>query len=248
LNPCSLQGYVEWYCRKAVASGGPVLELGAGTGRIAIAVAQAGIQITAIDLDSGMLGRLTQKAAALPDDVRARMSAEQGDMRALALNARRYALVIIPFRAFLHNLTWDDQLAALRCAYDHLRPGGELAFNVFHPSLEIMAAHAGPHAGTWRAGNPHRLDTGGFVIRSDTTRYDTVRHRLTSLIRTEEFAADGSLVRTHMMDLEIAYLYPSDILRLLEQAGFEDVRISGDFGGRPFEMDGDELVVEARRP
>jgi hypothetical protein len=68
------------------------------------------------------------------------------------------------------------------------------------------------------------------------------------LIRTEEFDRSGSLARTHVMELELAYLYPADIKRLLEHSGFELLRISGDFNGRRFERDGDELVVEARRP
>jgi hypothetical protein len=50
-----------------------------------------------------------------------------------------------------------------------------------------------------------------------------------------------------MMRIELAYLYPSDIAGLLEASGFELLRMSGDFAGRPFERDGDELVVEARR-
>ena len=50
-----------------------------------------------------------------------------------------------------------------------------------------------------------------------------------------------------MMHLELAYLYPSDIASLLAQSGFEPPRISGDFRGRPFERDGDELVVESRK-
>ncbi len=110
-----------------------------------------------------------------------------------------------------------------------------------------MAANAGMHAGVWRARNTHRLDGGGFVVYSDMTRYDTVRQRLSALIRTEEFGVDGALVRTHMMDLELAYLYQSDMTRLLEHAGFDLVRLSGDFKGRPFGRDSDELVVEARR-
>jgi ubiquinone/menaquinone biosynthesis C-methylase UbiE len=247
MHPDSLRGDIEWYCRKAVASGGPVLELGAGTGRIALAVAQAGVRITASDLDEGMLAKLARKKASLPEDVQSRISVQRADMRSLALDDR-FALVIIPFRAFLHNLTWDDQLAALRRAFEHLKPGGELAFNVFHPSLEFMAANTGAHGGIWRARDTHRLAGGGFVVYSDTSRYDTVRQRVSSLIRTEEFDRSGTLVRTHMMDLELAYLYPGDIKRLLDHSGFELVRISGDFTGRAFEHDGDELVVEARRP
>lgn len=245
MHRATVQGDVEWYRQKAVDSGGPVLELGAGTGRITIPIAQAGIRISALDLDAGMLDRLRQKAAALPPDVRDRISVHDGDMRSFSLE-ERFALVIIPFRAFLHNLTRDDQVAALRCAHAHLRPGGELALNVFHPSLEYMAANAGAHAGVWRWRATEKLPGGDFVVYSDTSRYNTVEQRLESMIRTEEFGPDGSLRRTNMMHLELAYLYPSDIASLLAESGFELTRMSGDFSGRPFERDGDELVVEAR--
>src|SRR4030095_10691864 len=131
----TLQGDVEWYRRKAVESGGPVLELGAGTGRISIPIAEAGIRVSAVDLDGGMLGKLREKVASLHMDVQHRISVHQGDMRTFTLD-EQFALIIIPSRAFLHNITRDDQLATLRRAHAHLRPGGELALNVFHPSLE----------------------------------------------------------------------------------------------------------------
>jgi len=242
----TFRGDVEWYCRKAVESGGPVLELGAGTGRVTIPIAEAGIRVTALDLDGEMLANLRRKADALPPDVAARISVTQGDMRSFVLDDR-YALVIIPFRAFLHNVTREDQLATLRCAHSHLRPGGELALNVFHPSLEYMAANAGAYAGVWRQRETRKMAAGGFIVYSESSRYNTVQQRVESMLRTEEFAADGSLMRTHMMHIELAYLYPSDIASLLAEAAFEPPRISGDFYGRAFERDGDELVVEARR-
>jgi SAM-dependent methyltransferase len=246
MHPGSLHGDVEWYRRKAVDSGGPVLELGAGTGRITIPMAEAGIRVSALDLDAGMLDKLRQKVAALSPDVRARISVHHEDMRSFALGDR-YALVAIPFRAFLHNVTRDDQLATLRSAHTHLRSGGELALNVFHPSLEYMAANAGAYAGAWRWRATCKLPGGRFVVYSDTSRYDTVKQRLESMIRTEEFGPDGALLGTNMMHLELAYLYSSDIASLLTDSGFELTRVSGDFSGRPFERDGDELVVEARK-
>ena len=242
----SLHGDVEWYRQKAVDSGGPVLELGAGTGRITLPIAEAGIRVAALDLDAGMLDTLRQKVVCLPVDTAARVSVHHGDMRSFTLG-ESFKLIIIPFRAFLHNITRDDQLAALRRASAHLEPGGELALNVFHPSLEFMAANAGAYAGVWRWRETQKLDGGGFVVYSDATRYNTVHQRLVSMIRTEEFAADGELQRTDMMHLELAYLYPSDIASLLDESGFELLRVSGDFHGRPFERDSDELVVEARK-
>jgi SAM-dependent methyltransferase len=242
----SPRGDVEWYRRKAVESGGPVLELGAGTGRVTIPIAEAGVRVMALDLDAGMLDRLQKKTAMLPAEAQRRVTMHWADMRSFALD-EQYALVIIPFRAFLHNVTREDQLATLRSVHAHLRPGGELALNVFHPSLEYMAANSGAFAGVWRWRETVNLADGRFVVYSDTTRYNTVKQRLESMIRTEEFGADGSLLLTNMMHLELAYLYPSDIASLLVDSGFELLRISGDFHGRPFERDGDELVVEARK-
>jgi len=246
MHPGSVSGDIEWYRQKAIASGGPVIELGAGTGRITIPIAESGIHVTGLDLDPGMLGKLRGKLSVLPDEVRQRVSALAGDMRTVALD-ERFALAIIPFRAFLHNLTHDDQLGALKRVHDHLRANGELAFNVFHPSLEYMAANAGSRVGVWRWRDTTDLPEGGCAVRSEANRYDTVKQRVHSMIRSEEFTQQGTLTRTHLLRLELAYLYPADIRRLLDEAGFELVRMSGDFSGRPFERDGDELVVEARK-
>lgn len=247
MYPGGLQGDIEWYCRKAVESGGPVLELGAGTGRVTIPIAEAGVRVTALDLDRGMLDRLRRKADVLPAETKRLITVQQGDMRSFSLD-EQFALVIIPFRAFLHNVTRHDQLAALKRAHSHVRSGGALALNVFHPSLEFMAANAGALAGVWRWRATRKLPDGGFVVYSECNRYNTVAQRLESMLRTEEFSTDGSLRRTNMMHLELAYLYSADIAALLADAGFEPPRICGSFDGRPVERDGDELVVEARKP
>jgi SAM-dependent methyltransferase len=244
-TPGSFRDDIDWYRRKAQESGGPVLELGAGTGRITLAIAQDGLSIYGLDADRGMLAVLRRKIAALPGDDRKRITVAEGDMRAFQAG-RQFPLVIIPFRAFLHNLTLEDQLACLGRVHEHLQAGGRLAFNVFHPSLEIMAQHTGALAGVWRCNGTFEY-AGGHVVRSESTRYDTVRQRVHSHHRCEEYGADGSLRRTFLQRLELAYLYPADIRRLLEQSGFAQIQISGDFSGRPFANDADELVVEATR-
>jgi SAM-dependent methyltransferase len=245
--PGGVRGDIDGYRRLARESGGPVLELGAGTGRITIPIAEDGLDIHAVDRDSGMLDALRRKAAALPADVAERITITQADMRSVRLD-QRFALVIIPFRAFLHNLTPDDQLACLRSVHGQLRSGGRLAFNVFHPSLEFMSRHVGPFENTWRLMATFPTPDGGLVVRSETSKFDTPRQRLRALIRYDQFDASGALTATYLEQLELAYLYPRDIRHLLERAGFDDIRISADFEGRPFEHDTDELIVEAVRP
>jgi ubiquinone/menaquinone biosynthesis C-methylase UbiE len=244
VTPPTFQGDVEWYCRKAQDCGGPVLELGAGTGRVTLAVAQAGIPIHALDASRSMLDALQTKLASHPHDLQHRVTLVHADMRTFEL-PERFALIIAPFRAFLHNVTEEDQLACLDQIRRHLRPGGRFAFNVFHPSLEYMAQHAGALTGAWRWTGDYELPTGGFVARSDATRYDTVRQVVHSQHRYEEYAPDGTLTRTSLHRLELAYLYPADIRRLLTQAGFRDITISGGFTDRELSRDTDELVIDA---
>ncbi len=116
VTPASFRGDTEWYVAKARDAGGPILELGAGTGRITLQIAQAGCRIHALDADPSMLDRLQQKLTSLPPDVRDRVSITVGDMRSFAL-AERFALVIAPFRAFLHNLTRAGSTRLPCCAF-----------------------------------------------------------------------------------------------------------------------------------
>ena len=242
--PQTFGGDVDWYRRKTREAGGPVLELGAGTGRVTLPIAQDGVEVWALDADVGMLGRLRRKLDGLPSDVRQRVTLIEGDMQSFTLE-QRFALVICPFRAFLHNLTADDQLACVRRVHEHLRPGGRFAFNILHPPLEYMARSAGALAGVWRLTATHQLPDGGVLVRSEANRYDTIKRRVVSLNRYEHYGPDGKGVRTFMQQLELSYLYPSDVRSLLEKAGFSRVTIEGDFHGRPLENDMDEQVIEA---
>jgi SAM-dependent methyltransferase len=242
----TMQGDVDWYQREAQRSGGPVLELGAGTGRVTLAIAAAGIAIHALDSDAQMLARLRSKLAAASADVQARTTVVIGDMRTFEL-AERFALIICPFRGFLHNVTEADRLACLAQVRRHLRPGGRFAFNVFHPSLPFMAQHAGALAGVWRWTGTHALPSGGWVVQSEAIRFDTVPQVVHLLHRYDVFGPSGTLERTSMLRLELAYLYPSDIRQALEAAGFRAITIKGGFDGQDFSRDGQELVVEARR-
>lgn len=244
-TPASFRGDAEWYRGKARECGGPVLELGAGTGRITLEIARDGVPVHALDAEPAMLERLRQKLAAEPREVRERIAMQVGDMRAFTL-PERFALIIAPFRAFLHNITEQDQLACLERVREHLRPGGCFAFNVFHPSLEYMAQHARALARVWRWGETRPRSDGGVVVRSEASWYDTVRQMVHSLHRYEEYGTDGTLIRTSLHELHLAYLYQSDLRRLLKDAGFHSIQIAGGFDGRPFNDDSDELVIEAR--
>ena len=121
---------LEMYLGFAERTGGPILELGAGTGRVSIALAEAGHTVVGLELSDDMRAIAQQKIAEAQLTDRVRMVT--GDMRRFKLD-QHFGLVIAPINTFLHNLTLDDQLATLSSIKKHLRPGGLLVLDCFNP-------------------------------------------------------------------------------------------------------------------
>jgi SAM-dependent methyltransferase len=127
---------VPFYVEEAVRSGGPVLELGVGTGRVAVPIAAAGVQVVGVDLSAGMLEVAREQAELSGVDLDLR----HGDMRDPPVDVgETFPLVICPFRSLLHMETEDDRRQALRAASRGLSPEGRFVFDVFTPSAEDIA-------------------------------------------------------------------------------------------------------------
>jgi SAM-dependent methyltransferase len=128
---------VAFYRDAAREFGDPVLELGCGTGRITMALAEAGKRITGLDLSERMLERAVKKRAGLRVEARERVHLVQGDMAHFDLG-EKFRLVIIPFRPFQHLLEVQQQMDCLDCVRKHLAPGGRLILDVFQTDAERM--------------------------------------------------------------------------------------------------------------
>jgi SAM-dependent methyltransferase len=128
---------VGFYVDAARESGGPVLELGCGTGRVLIPTARAGIEITGVDLSPGMLAVCCKNVAAELAEVQARVQLIHAPMTSFELD-RAFRLITIPFRPFQHLVTVEDQLVCLDCIRRHLARDGRLVFDLFNPSLDAI--------------------------------------------------------------------------------------------------------------
>src|SRR6516164_6598298 len=127
---------VPFYLDLAREIGGPVLEIGCGTGRVLLPIARAGVEIHGLDGSHAMLDVLKAKLQREPKEVRRRVTLHAGDMRYARLN-REFALVIMPFRPLQHMHTMEDQLAALHTARVHL------VFDVFYPRFDSLLSGIG---------------------------------------------------------------------------------------------------------
>src|SRR6266481_5927938 len=128
---------VAFYRDAAREFGDPILELGCGTGRITMALAEAGKRITGLDLSERMLERAVKKRGALRVEARERIHFVQGDMARFDLG-EKFRLVIIPFRPLQHLLEVHQQINSLEIVRKHLAPGGRLILDVFQTDAEHM--------------------------------------------------------------------------------------------------------------
>jgi SAM-dependent methyltransferase len=215
-----------------------VLEAGCGTGRILLPTLAAGVDIDGFDIEPAMIERLRAKATARGLNPTLAVA----DMRDVAL-PRRYARVTIPFRAFMHLLTTEDQLKALGALRAQIAPGGTLLFNLFYPGFDYIVTHDGKHA---EERTFTRQETGETVALASTPRYDRVRQRL-SVEREVTITAPQGAPVVHRYGFTLRWTYPYELGLLLDRAGFARHEIRGGFDGRPLERDTDEMVVTAWR-
>ena len=243
--PYTTRQDVAFYVEAARESGGPVLELGCGTGRVLIPTARAGIETVGFDLSAGMLEACQRRLRAEPPELRDRVTLHRGDMRNFDLG-RTFRLVTIPFRPFQHLVTVDDQLACLSAIRRHLAAEGRLVFDVFNPSIHNLAK---PADGAETDEEPSfTLPDGRTVIR----RHRMLHRDLIQQVNTGELIyyvthPDGGQERlVHPFQMRCIFRFEAE--HLLTRAGFIVDKVYSDFDRSPYgaRYPG-ELIFVARR-
>jgi SAM-dependent methyltransferase len=209
---------VGFYLEEARRSGGPVVELGVGTGRIAVPIAADGIRVVGVDSSRRMLDVCARRAALAGVDVDLRV----GDLRDPPVR-ERVPLVICPFRSLLHMHTDGDRRKVLAAVTRMLRPHGRFVFDVFTPGADDIAL---THD-RWLEREP-----GIFEL----ARWDEAARTLTLTVR----GPDGETT------MALAWLSPDEWRSLLEGCGFEVEACYGWFDRKPF-TGGDDSVWIARK-
>ena len=227
-----LDGDVEFYLEQARKAGGPVLDLGGGTGRVAWPLAEAGFEVTSVDSSAPMLARSEAKREHASPEARTRVELVHRDVRALDL-PEPFALVIAPGRTFQLLLTPDDQRAALRTIHRHLRPGGVLVLHLFDPLLDAVAAFDGA---------PSNADRGVVVLPRSGNRVtrrvlrrttEPLEQLLTEVWEYTELDDHDTVVRRELETLRMRWTYRFEMRYLLEIAGFDVEAEYSDFHGSP---------------
>jgi SAM-dependent methyltransferase len=230
---------VPFYLDYAAQCGGPLLELACGTGRLILPLAEAGCQITGLDLCEDMLAVCRAKVAehGLSD----RVTLTQGDMSSFELPSKDFALAYVPLRSFSHLFTQRDQIGCLRCTANHLRAGGTLIVTTFAPYYQVLAQE---HEGEDIKRREFTMPDGNSVVQWERfIRNDVARQILHFCFRFEERDRFGDLVNTVEVPMDMRYTFRYELQLLFEKAGFEVTDVFRDYERGPYDGTGEIIMV-----
>ena len=217
---------VDFYRAEAGRAGGRILELGCGTGPKLIPIASDGRSCVGLDLSSDMLAEARRKA----DESGVVVEWVQGDMTAFDLG-RTFDLVFITANSLLHLHEADELVSCFRSVRRHLAPGARFIFDVFNPSVRLLAEADGQRR-TRESLSFTDPDRGHVRVEVAET-YDAFAQvtRGTWHLSTD---SDPDFV---VAPLEIRSIFPQELPLLISRGGLRLVDRFGDWSGTPFSGD-----------
>jgi SAM-dependent methyltransferase len=209
-----------------LAGQGPVLELGVGTGRIAVPLAARGLPVHGIDASRAMVQRMHAKPGG--DAVTVAI----GDMADLPTPGGPYSLAFVVFNTFFAILSQDDQVRCFENVARSLSPGGRFLIEAFVPDLGRFDR------------NQRTSSTRVAVdeVHLDATMYDPVDQRVDG---EHVILRDGEPVR--MLPVSLRFAWPSELDLMARIAGLRLERRSGGWNGEPFDARCDKHVSVYRK-
>jgi SAM-dependent methyltransferase len=238
-------GDLDLFLALAARSGGPVLELAVGSGRLAVPLAASGYDVTGVDLDPAMLGRARAAATAAGAAVAGRLHLVEGDARTIRLpEAGTFRLAAIPLNSVFLMGTRREQAEAVATLAAHLAPGGLAVVDAWLPDADDLSRYDGRLVLEWVREEP---GTGRTVTKTGSAIYDASSGvvRLTTIFDVS--GPDGATVRWVRVD-RLRLVGPDELVGFAEAAGLVVDALAGDYDLGPLELGAERVVLVARRP
>jgi len=224
-----------------------VLELGCGTGRITLPLAQLGFELVGLDSQTDMLGKAEERRLQEPFEIRQRLQFIEGDMRTWS-GQSDFDLIMIPASSITHVHSLEDQLSVWRTCRNNLLPGGRLLVEVTMPNMASFAESFRVPPRTPVEVDIDNIDEtdGTRLIRRKTTRYLSHEQRAEIRFMYEKYR-DGRGVETFLDDFESHVFFPRELRLLFIHTSFEVEQTIGDYQGRALKADSPVMIMIGRR-
>jgi SAM-dependent methyltransferase len=223
---------IPFYRRHAAASGGPVLELACGTGRLSVPIAATGIEVVGVDVSAPMLERARHRAA----EARLDIQWHEQDVRSMDLG-RSFRFAFMAANALQHLHDVESILAFFRRARLHLVRDGLLGIDVFNPDMDKLARKLGAA----RSHKAFTLDDGRHVrVEVDSEYFSD--SQILHFVLTYRAGEEVFLVK----DVRMRCFFPEELVALCRMGGFDVVERFGEFDGSPFRANSPKQILLCR--
>ncbi len=235
------EGELDFYLNAIQRNGGSVLELGVGTGRIAIPATAMGHDITGVDLNEPMLDLAREKSSRAP--LPGKLKLIRADMTALDLEKRDYDLIIIPAHTLALVTDEGRQLETLKRCAMHMADDAKLIFNLFNPSDDLIDDEPGE---AFLLGVIQDEDRGLRHVLTGTNQFDTANQTNHCMQTIETIDANGTVIDREQLLVVFRYLHHHQVMQMLDEAGLRATSVYGDFDGLALAPDSEEMIYECQ--
>ena len=226
---------LDFYRALAEEHPGPILELGTGTGRVALELADAGHEVFGLDLVEPMVEMARRKA----EEREIGLTLAIGDLRSFALG-QTFGLVLLPYNTLNHLLDLDSLRRALAATAHHMDESSRLVIDTFQPSLSFLGADHSEPRPILRYLDPYLQKE---VVLSEENHYDPARQVNRIVWRYRVGETDDARVE----EMQMRIFFPMELDAHLEHAGFVIEQKWGDYDRRPFASDSSKQLFVCRR-
>lgn len=229
---------LPFFRRLFLRLGGPVLDVGTGTGRVAVDLANAGLEVLGVDKSSYMLDVAREKLERQAPKVREKLAFIEDDMVNIVLE-RKFASILIGGGSFAHLLSSNEQLRCLRSMYKLLTAEGRLVLDLIPPSMDLLR-------GGTAVGRAVTVDGGITLLRTIHSRCNLNSQRCLYTIIYEQYKG-GVLVERVLEESATSLLFPREALLLLAHAGYTQEHCWGDTSGSGFRPSSRRMIIIAKK-
>ncbi len=242
-----LPGEAEFYVGHAVRTGGKALEIGCGTGRIAIPMAMMGLDVTGVDNSEAMLARCRAKKRAI-GRTNGKLTLVCADMRSFDLGCQ-FDFVAMAYRTFMHALTPQDQIRCLRTIRKHMKDDGLFVMNTWRPARKLLQslADVSPRSPLKEIERYPLSHAGQTVVHYHAVRCNMPWQLLIERHRLDVVDHAGQVINQIRLPMTRRWSTVEEIRRLIEQAGLRVEALFGDFECNPCRGHATEMVWIIRK-
>jgi len=220
---------IPMYIRHAEILGGPILELGSGTGRVILHLAKQGFDVWGLDNSVGMTSIARQRVAELQDQLPGQVRFVDGDMRTDVIDEIGFKLIFIAYNTFLHLIERDDQLTTLRNMYQMLSDDGRIIIDIFTPRHRDLSQYDYHRQELPIYRGVYQDELSGITyVRNDRIQLDLANQLQVVEFIYDKIGSDGSIDR-ESHSVESRYIFRPEMELLLELSGFDIIELRGGY-------------------